>query len=526
MSRSAGFFAAAIVVAIGVLPGTIVEGVFASGRTLSLIEAANPQAEADPTPTPTASPAPTPTRSPTSIPEPTSAPADSSPTPIPTATPTPFDESVARITALSLIDADGDPSTADDRHLVDGEWEFTGDFGTAEVLFADPVSDGSEPASWSIDYNEDPRVVITDLLPDGFTLMDVECVATDNPDAWQVDGTSVTWLPPWPAHLPVAFDCEFIHAPDDFDGEIVARKVIDADGDLETVDDQTAGEGWEFELALPDGVIEEAYPTTTSDGFAGWLISVGSGGTSATVSEVAQEDFALVDASCMKVAESGDMLVGEFHLGSITFPIDEGHFASYQCDFFNVPTDTSLAGISVWKHIDTDGDLDTFEDVQWPRSWEFQAAFEDGVEIVSADPVTNRDEPASWTIRHAGDSTRVIVTEVPQNGYRLVKASCINAESDVGPEIPTSLDGNSLSFDVSGFGPIAGFPHGYFCDFLNVRVGEAALPTLPPTHTATGSGTPGSGAWCLWLVGLAAAIATFVVLRSRPAARGRTSTLE
>ena len=422
---------------------------------------------------------------------------------------------------MSFIDADGDPSTADDRHLIDSEWEFTGDFGTAEVLFADPVSDGSKPASWSIDYNEDPRVVITDLLLDGFTLMDVECVATDNPDAWQVDGTSVTWLPPWPAHLPVAFDCEFIHAPDDFDGEIVARKVIDADGDLETVDDQTAGEGWEFELALPDGVIEEAFPITSSSGFAGWLISVGPGGTSATVSEVAQEDFALVDASCMKIAESGDTPVGEFDQGSITFQIDGGEFASYQCDFFNVPTDMSLRG-SPRGCTSTPTATSTRSRTSSRRvRGNSRPTFEDGVEIVSADPVTNRDEPASWIIRHAGDSTSVVVTEVPQNGYRLVKASCIDAESDVGPEIPTSLDGNSLSFDVSGFGPIAGFPHGYFCDFLNVRVGEAALPTLPPTHTATGSDTPGSGAWRLFLVGLAAATASFVVLRSRSAAPGR-----
>ena len=76
-----------------------------------------------------------------------------------------------------------------------------------------------------------------------------------------------------------------------------------------------------------------------------------------------------------------------------------------------------------------------------PRSWEFEAAFEDDVEILSADPDTDRDEPAGWLIGHAGDSTRVVVTEVPQDGYRLVKASCFDAESDVGADIPTTLDG-------------------------------------------------------------------------------------
>jgi hypothetical protein len=328
--------------------------------------------------------------------------------------------------------------------------------------------------------------------------------------------------PPTPAATPTPTPSPTpTPTPDDFGGEIVARKVIDADGDLATVDDQTAGEGWEFELALPDGAIEEAFPITSSDGFAGWLISVGPGGTSATVTEVAQEDFALVDVSCMRIAESGDTPVGEFDGDSVTFRVEGGEFGSYQCEFFNVPTDTSLAGISVWKHIDIDGDLDTFEDHQWPRSWEFQAAFEDGVEIVFADPDTKRDDPAGWLIRHAGDSTRVVVTEVAQIGYRLLKASCFDAESDVGAEIPTSLEGNSLSFDVSGFSPIAPFPHGYFCNFWNAPVGEAALPTLPPTHAATASDPLGSGAWRLVLVGLAALIASLLVLGSRPAAHGR-----
>jgi len=59
-------------------------------------------------------------------------------------------------------------------------------------------------------------------------------------------------------------------------------------------------------------------------------------------------------------------------------------------------------------------------------------------------------------------------------------------------EIPTTLEGNSLSFDVRGFGPFAPWPHEYLCDFLNAPVGQAALPTLPPTDTATVSAGVGS----------------------------------
>ena len=261
--------------------------------------------------------------------------------------------------------------------------------------------------------------------------------------------------------------------------EIVARKVIDADGDLDTVDDQTAGEGWTFGLALTDGEIVEAYPSTSSSGLAGWVVRIGPEGSSAVLTEVVQDDFAVVDATCLKLGEDGDNSpVGQFHEGSVTFRIDEAAFATYQCDFFNVPTDIALAGISVWKHIE--GDLSS-------HSWEFQATFEDGVEILFAEPVASSEEdPAAWQIRHGGDSTRVVLTEVPQDGYRLVKASCLDGDSSDGMEITTTLDGNSLSFDVSGFAPSVGFEHGYLCNFWNVPTGATGLPTLPPTDAADG----------------------------------------
>lgn len=158
-------------------------------------------AEADPTPSPTPNPSPEPTATPTPTPSPT-----------PIEAPTPFDESEAFIKALSFVDEDGDPATLDDRHVFDGEWEFAGEFGTAEVVSADPTSNGSEPASWFIDYEGVTRVVITDVPREGYALIAVECVAqSDNPE-WEVDGTSAVWFPPWQAFGPSSFACEFIHA--------------------------------------------------------------------------------------------------------------------------------------------------------------------------------------------------------------------------------------------------------------------------------------------------------------------------
>jgi len=87
-----------------------------------------------------------------------------------------------------------------------------GEFGTAEVVSADPTSNGSEAAHWFIDYEGVTRVVINDLVRDGYTLMDVECVARSDSREWEVEGTSVIWFPPLPAAGPSGFNCEFIHA--------------------------------------------------------------------------------------------------------------------------------------------------------------------------------------------------------------------------------------------------------------------------------------------------------------------------
>ena len=295
---------------------------------------------------------------------------------------------------------------------------------------------------------------------------------------------------PSPSTLPTA-TAETSSSPMPVDGvgaEIVARKVIDVDGDLDTLDDQTAGEGWTFDLALTVGQILEAFPNTNSDGFAGWVIRTGPEGSSAVVTEVVQEGYAVVDATCLRLGEDGDNIpVGQYQDGSVTFRIEKRAFATYQCDFLNVPTDLALAGISVWTHTDTAGGLRTHEGDVSPRSWEFQATFDDGVEILAVDPVSSPEDPAGWLIRHGGDSTRVVLTEVPQDGYRLVDASCLDADSSDGMEIATTLEGNSLSFDVSGFAPFVGFDHEYVCNFWNAPVDAAGLSTLPPTDAAPGS---------------------------------------
>ena len=89
--------------------------------------------------------------------------------------------------------------------------------------------------------------------------------------------------------------------------DIDVYKIIDADGNLDTFDDQTAGEGWEFKLELTDGTVEDLFVVTDADGFGGWTFTFGPDGTSATVTEFEQlgdpedpvfREFELLDASC------------------------------------------------------------------------------------------------------------------------------------------------------------------------------------------------------------------------------------
>lgn len=98
--------------------------------------------------------------------------------------------------------------------MFDGRWEFAADFGSAEVLSADPASEGNEPASWFIAYIVGAPIVIMDVLAPGYSLLDVECVGVGDSVEWRVDGTSVVGT--FSGSMPASLACLFIHSPADF----------------------------------------------------------------------------------------------------------------------------------------------------------------------------------------------------------------------------------------------------------------------------------------------------------------------
>ena len=335
--RLLGWFAAAALVAIALLPGVTVEGVLAAGGTPAPMAAANPQVEADPTPTPTPEPTPTPTPEPTPTPTP-----EPSPTPAPSPTPTPTTH-VADVTVSKLIDNDGDPATEIDRTGGDG-WEFELELAAGTVV--EQIND----ARWTVSYGpEGTTATLTEVAQEGFEFLEFLCIefSSGEIEIGERQGNSVTF-PIRVTDVTVPnYHCNFVNART-FDElhQISAWKVIDADGDIETNDDQTFAEGWEFELELTAGTIEEAFPVTSSDGDAVWLVTAPFG-ASATVTEVLHEDFVLFGAFCFAFTEGDEdideVLVGELDGDSVSFSIDPREFPQ-ECFFYNAPSPGGSVG--------------------------------------------------------------------------------------------------------------------------------------------------------------------------------------
>jgi hypothetical protein len=123
------------------------------------------------------------------------------------------------------------------------------------------------------------------------------------------------------------------------DAVITVYKYIDADGNLESVEDGEIGQGWEFGLDLTDGTIEDASPRTNVHGIARWVISFGPDGTTARAVEVVEEDFELVGASCTKKVDAFSEpveLAFELDGDSVTFQVDPD-LPYIECGFYNTP---------------------------------------------------------------------------------------------------------------------------------------------------------------------------------------------
>ena len=158
--------------------------------------------------------------------------------------------------------------------------------------------------------------------------------------------------------------------------------MIDADGDLETDDDQSLAAGWEFNLDT-EATITDSSPVTGEgeEGNAWWELEL-SQTTSATITEDLQDGYELIDGFCIdlgalggesdpmsriRAAEEGDLF--ELEGDAINFDVEPDSLVG--CIFVNalVPED-SAAGETATPTI-TLPPTDTFGGAATPtnESW-------------------------------------------------------------------------------------------------------------------------------------------------------------
>jgi hypothetical protein len=242
--------AAAVLAAPVLLTGTMVPLAMASTWVPSQWGPGDSQVDADPTPTPEPSPTPsptptpeaTPTPDPTPTPEPTPTP---TPTPAATPTPSPIEEAVGAINAYSVLDQDGD-ATTDDDWLQLPYLEFAADFGPAQVDVARPVADEFGVAWWFITYRNNTPIEITELVPDGYRLADVQCAwAPDEETVERLpvtrDGNSVSWTAVVGTTYYHDFWCTFVNVTTTDVGGATALPTLPP---TDTATGDAVGSGW------------------------------------------------------------------------------------------------------------------------------------------------------------------------------------------------------------------------------------------------------------------------------------------
>jgi hypothetical protein len=306
---------------------------------------------------------------------------------------------------------------------------------------------------------------------------------------------------------------------------IVAHKIIDADGDLDTENDQSPGEAWEFGIELSDATTEgDPFQLTGPSGGAGWGVSFEPDSASATLTEISQQGFELIDIDCLELGDEGDSSPGVRDGNSVTFELDLPG-ATITCAFFNTPEATP-AGFTAWiyvsKRIDRDGDPNTDGDREWPPVWEFEVTFEDDAGVGSGTFETYYEEGGDWGFDVSGESAHVVLSEVQQEGYRLLRARCFMTDYNVEEEVPSILEGNSLSFDVA----IDDLSNDYGCGFLNTPTSAAGLETtaptvtLPPTSAITATTDEDPVGWQVVFAALLGLLGGVLILKKRgPASR-------
>ncbi|HJY98616.1 MAG TPA: SdrD B-like domain-containing protein [Patescibacteria group bacterium] len=213
--------------------------------------------------------------------------------------------------------------------------------------------------------------------------------------------------------------CSFTNTRDT--GNLVITKLIDADGDLETDDDQTPFEGWVMDID-PDGqdTDDPSIPATDSSGESGangiktgeyWVTEDPNGPT---------DNYHFLDSYCtLNDVPTGDSGTGSF--GEVEVAKDQTTY----CTFVNA-RDTGT--IVVHKIIDVDGDPLTTDDQTDGEGWEMGVdGYGDATDFFTQ--FTLADGSATFAPANTG-TYNVREVQDQQEGYDLVDGYCDNGIFD------------------------------------------------------------------------------------------------
>jgi von Willebrand factor type A domain-containing protein/uncharacterized protein DUF11/List-Bact-rpt repeat protein len=318
------------------------------------------------------------------------------------------------ITVKKIIDEDGDLGTTDDQ-TNGGGWTFELKNlvnGTADPMIQ--TTDSSGEALFEINLDEGPAMVdVQEQLKSDHILIGATCTGAT------VDGTfdnvdSVDGIEVGPDDI---INCTFYNTPiQEETATITVIKIIDLDGDPDTLGDQTRAENWTFELEnLQGGTANALVQTTDAMGEVVFEITLTNGTATVDVTEHEQIGYVIRKKSCQGPPVTFDR---NSILGIALEPDD--HII---CTFYNSPVPLT-ATVTVRKVLDLDGDLQTTADqISGGPNWTYEVNANSQSQV----DATDGSGEASFEIDLIDGVANVDVIEYVPPGYSLLNAICVGA---------------------------------------------------------------------------------------------------
>lgn len=184
-------------------------------------------------------------------------------------------------------------------------------------------------------------------------------------------------------------------------GTITVNKIIDADGNLETKDDQAPGEGWQFNVAGEEKTTDANGQTSPKE--------VDSG--SYSVGETNQTGYQLIDANCTGATDNGSKE------GDSIYGIQIENSDIVTCAFYNSPKAGTL---TVYKIVNNNygGDAiasDFTIEVSNGSPGSFQGSDQDGVQVTipagASFDVSETDGPEGYAGSYSGTCSGTMVPD-------------------------------------------------------------------------------------------------------------------